>query len=237
MMLNKRWWWLRGWTDSTPWGESTRRKNHREVKKNRLLLWGKEKIDIIVRCKLLCRRNEINYRGEAERNWLSPWGANGISPWGGMAARPEEISPWGGAAVTPEELSSWGGAAIRPKEYHREGAPPQGQRNIAMWGRGHKAKGLLLWGGAATRPKEYCAKAVRLEGAQPWWASNNQKVLSQESCSPVCWPEENVIITPVNTQIGCRTWQSLDSTAVELSSWWTTPEHHLDERRVKWVLD
>jgi hypothetical protein len=62
---------------------------------------------------------------------------------------------------------------------------------ITARGCGHKTIGNITMRGCKLRPfglKELKhgeqAKAVRLEGAQTWQASNNQQVLSQGSSSP-----------------------------------------------------
>ena len=85
-------------------------------------------------------------------NQFTPWGANEILPQEGRRiikltflheANRKPISPWGGVRkITPTFAMTF---AMRQKEnlFCCEGAWPQGRPNIAVRGRGHKAKGIL----------------------------------------------------------------------------------------------
>jgi hypothetical protein len=81
---------------------------------------------------LAMRQRKIDYRREAKRKLILPQGgANEIN-------YPREARPQG----RKKYCHGWG-AAVRPKEYRRDGAQPQGLRNIAVMGRSPKAEEIL----------------------------------------------------------------------------------------------
>ncbi len=251
--------------EASPWdgriGVRQRKINYCcEAKRKWISPWGKEKINIAVRCKLPCRWNEINYCREAKRKlitpmrceWNIPMGRQGHKAGGDIPVTGRGCKAKGNIAVRgrsrkAEGILLWGAQPQGQRKNCHEGARLQGQRDIAVRGCGRKAKGILLWGGAAARPKGYCWRKYMFclsdasKGHSAWWSKqashNNQQVCWPRKQQPRALTKENVIKNAGQHANRlprmAKPWQH----CWELSPWWTTPEHHLDERRMKWALD